>query len=432
MNSPIVIAGAGIAGVATAYSLAENHGLTGITLVDPRPPLTLTSNKSGANYRDWWPHPALAALVRRSIVLMQSLHRAGAPFTMNRRGYLYLTRDPLRAAGLPDLARQYRSAGGGPIRTHGTDGAAAEPYQAASADSHSGPDGADVFVTSSPLQRAFNHLAPELCGGIHARNAGSVDPVALGQYLLAEAKRRGVRLERGEIVAVGTRRGRVRDVSVRTEHGALRIATECFVNAAGPFLPRVQHLVGKPVPLRNVLQQKVWIPDPHGVLPAGAPFTTSLDPMEGLPAGLHIKPESVDGIAGIKLGWAFNNTAEDPVWEPTHSPEFPELVLQCASRLIPGLKRYSAGPLSGAVQTSGYYTIAADDLPVIGPAGPDGAFLAGGLAGYGAMAACAVGEIAAAWIANAARPDLAAAFEPARFENAAYRDSGSALPSGTL
>ena len=36
--------GAGIAGIATAHRLATSYGL-GVTLVDPRPPLTLTSDK---------------------------------------------------------------------------------------------------------------------------------------------------------------------------------------------------------------------------------------------------------------------------------------------------------------------------------------------------------------------------------------------------
>ena len=44
MNSAeIVICGAGMAGIATAYQLAVKHGIRNITLADEGPPLSLTS-----------------------------------------------------------------------------------------------------------------------------------------------------------------------------------------------------------------------------------------------------------------------------------------------------------------------------------------------------------------------------------------------------
>ena len=47
---------AGIAGVATAYHLTR-QGVTDVVLVDERPPLSLTSDKSTEGYRNWWPGP---------------------------------------------------------------------------------------------------------------------------------------------------------------------------------------------------------------------------------------------------------------------------------------------------------------------------------------------------------------------------------------
>ena len=55
-----VICGAGIAGIATAYHLTVGHGLRRVLLVDPRPPLSLTSDKSTECYRNWWPGPGNA------------------------------------------------------------------------------------------------------------------------------------------------------------------------------------------------------------------------------------------------------------------------------------------------------------------------------------------------------------------------------------
>ncbi len=65
-----MICGAGIAGIATAYYLAETQGITDVILVDKRAPLTLTSDKSGECYRNWWPDPFLAQLMNRSIDLI--------------------------------------------------------------------------------------------------------------------------------------------------------------------------------------------------------------------------------------------------------------------------------------------------------------------------------------------------------------------------
>ena len=91
-----VICGAGIAGIATAYHLAR-RGVTDVVLVDERPPLSLTSDKSTECYRNWWPGPgdAMVAAMNRSIDLLEELAReSGNVFGLNRRGYLYATADP--------------------------------------------------------------------------------------------------------------------------------------------------------------------------------------------------------------------------------------------------------------------------------------------------------------------------------------------------
>ena len=62
-TAEIVICGAGIAGVAAAYHLAVRRGVSDIVLVDERPPLSLTSDKSAECYRNWWPGPG-DAMVR--------------------------------------------------------------------------------------------------------------------------------------------------------------------------------------------------------------------------------------------------------------------------------------------------------------------------------------------------------------------------------
>jgi len=50
-----VVCGAGIAGVAAAHEIAVRRRLGRVLIVDPRPPLSLTSDKSTECYRNWWP-----------------------------------------------------------------------------------------------------------------------------------------------------------------------------------------------------------------------------------------------------------------------------------------------------------------------------------------------------------------------------------------
>ena len=52
-----IVCGAGIIGIACAWHLAVRHGLRRVAIVDERPPLSLTSDKSTECYRNWWPGP---------------------------------------------------------------------------------------------------------------------------------------------------------------------------------------------------------------------------------------------------------------------------------------------------------------------------------------------------------------------------------------
>ena len=102
-KAEVVICGAGIAGIATAYHLAARRGMRGVVLVDERPPLSLTSDKSTECYRNWWPGPddAMIAAMNRSIDLLEELAReSGNVFRLNRRGYLFATADAGRVPAL--------------------------------------------------------------------------------------------------------------------------------------------------------------------------------------------------------------------------------------------------------------------------------------------------------------------------------------------
>ncbi len=400
-SGQVVIAGAGIAGIATAWHLARRMDGASVVLVDPRPPLSLTSDRPEANYRNWWPQPAMVALASRSIDLMERLRSSSPGFAMNRRGYLYVTGDTLAADGLPAMVQRYHDAG-------------------------LGPDAADI-LDHGDLQARYPHLAPAILGAIHARRAGSVDAVGLGRAMLDEATERGVRVIAGEVVGLDVDSDGLCGVHVSDTSGGRRIATRRFVDAAGPFAVEVARLIGVGLPIETVLRQKVLLHDPLGVVPRDAPFTIGLDALDGRPSGVHIKPD--DSVAGdaIKLGWAVDQLSTPPLVDPACPPGYPLEVLARAATIIPGLGDYLDRELQVIEHDGGFYARTPDGLPLIGPLEVDGAFVLGGLAGFGAMLACGAGELAASWVLGDAPTADAAAFHPGRFRDGSALDT---RPSG--
>ena len=166
-----VVCGAGIAGVSTAYFLVVHEGMSDVVLCDPRPPLTLTSDKSTEGYRNWWPDPSMVSFMDRSIDLLENLSDAsGNAFNLGRRGYLYVTGGS--ADGLVATAAQISEAGAGSVRIHA--GLSDDPsYLAAEPEGWATHlNGADVFAASEPLTEHFPYLTGAARGATHIRRAG--------------------------------------------------------------------------------------------------------------------------------------------------------------------------------------------------------------------------------------------------------------------
>ncbi|MDX1500662.1 MAG: hypothetical protein R3176_12220, partial [Woeseiaceae bacterium] len=141
-----------------------------------------------------------------------------------------------------------------------------------------------------------------------------------------------------------------------------------------------------------------------------------------LPGGRHCRPDGAAGGTRIKLGWAFNREPSRPVEDLASAPEldpvFPELALRGLAPLLPGLAAYVDEPPRRYAHYGGYYTMTRENWPLIGPLGPDGAFVVAALSGFGTMAACAAGHAAAAWLDGTDLPPYAADLCPARYSDA--------------
>jgi glycine/D-amino acid oxidase-like deaminating enzyme len=339
-TADIAICGAGIAGIATAYTLAR-RGMQNILLIDERPPLSLTSDKSTECYRDFWPGPgdAMVQLMGRSIDILEELARAsGNAFRMNRRGYLYVTRSIAGAERLRQAAEEAAGLGAGPLRVYG----GSEPRNRETqnqeprtqnpeptSDTRQGdketrrqgnpsfdeklpatshqppaishpssivhrlqtytpldphdwegqPRGADFLTDQSLIRQHFPYLGDDVIAVLHARRCGWLSAQQLGMYLLEQARALGVRHITARLDGVELEDGRVAAIRLSGDGAPGRVATPHFVNCAGPLLRVVGQLLGEELPVFSERHVKLAFEDRRGAVPRTAPMVINADPV---------------------------------------------------------------------------------------------------------------------------------------------------------
>ncbi|MCS6828960.1 MAG: FAD-binding oxidoreductase [Caldilinea sp.] len=441
----IVICGAGIAGIAAAYHLAVKHGVRDVTLVDERAPMSLTSDKSTEAYRNWWPGPddAMVRFMNRSIDLLEQIDEESEHrLRLNRRGYLYVTGDSASVPAMVDAAQRAAQMGAGVLRIHAGSVHDPEYIPAAPEDWRGQPDGADLLLDPALIRRHFPYLNPNSVAALHARRCGWFSGQQLGMWMLEQAKTQGVRFLSGRVEAVEVVGGRVQGVKVATDAGTCMLATRTFINAAGPFVKQVAHMMEVELPIFSELHLKMALEDRLGVIPRDAPLVIWEDAqylpwsaeewtvlaeseetrrlLECFPGGAHFRPEGGAGAQTVLLLWAYHLTPVEPRFPVPIDPEFPEIVLRGMTTLAPGLSVYLKR-LPKSYVDGGYYTKTQENRPLIGPLPVEGAYIFAALSGFGLMAACAGGELLAAHVMGAALPVYAPAFLLSRYADPAYQ-----------
>jgi glycine/D-amino acid oxidase-like deaminating enzyme len=441
-TAEVVICGAGIAGVAAAYHLAVRHGLTDVVLVDERPPLSVTSDKSVECYRNWWPGPgdAMVAAMNRSIDLLEELAReSGNVFRMNRRGYLFATAEPERVPQFVQAAEEAAALGAGPVRRHDGPGSNYRPAPAEGFEAQ--PTGCDVITDRALIRRHFGWLADDTVALLHARRCGWFSGQQLGMYLLERARDKGVRLLEGRLEAVETAGGRVTGVRVRGAGGSRTLATPRFVVAAGPLLKSVGRLLGVELPVFCERHGKLAFNDVLGAWPRDAPLTIWTDPvrlpwsddertaladsehrrlLEVFPAGVHGRPEGGGDSQSVLLIWTYDVEPVEPTFPVRFDPTYAEVTIRGMSRMVPAMAAYLER-LPRAFVDGGYYTKTRENRFLSGPLPVEGAYVIGALSGYGLMSSNTAADLLAAHVTGAPLPSYAAAFALSRYDDPAYR-----------
>ena len=440
-TAEVVICGAGICGLAAAYHLTVTHGVKNVVLIDERPPLTLTSDKSSEAYRNWWPGPgdAMVKLMNRSLDWLERWARESRNrFLLNRRGYVYLTADPKRIDDFKHAAEESSGLGAGEVRYH-TARSDAEPYAPITPHGFEDqPTGADLVLERALIRERFPYLNENVVALLHPRRCGWFSGQQLGMYLLEQARAHGAHLINGKIDRVAVQSNRVQTI----HFGSESIDTGCFVDAAGPYLKEVGQLLGVDLPVFNELHCKISIKDTLGIVPRDAPLLVWADPqylpwspeeqaeladsdetrwlLNQFPAGAHLRPEGGSGSDVLILLYNYHTDPVEPIWPPELDPFYPEIALRGLSTMIPGLSAYS-GKVSRPYFDGGYYTRTRENRALVGPLPIEGAYVCGAVSGHGLMAAGAVGELLAAHVTGSPLPDYAPAFSLDRYDDPAYQ-----------
>jgi glycine/D-amino acid oxidase-like deaminating enzyme len=439
-SSKIVICGAGIAGISTAYHLAVVHGHPDVTIVEAGHPLSLTSDKSTEAYRNWWPGPdrAMTAYMNRSIDLIEGIaHATRNRINMNRRGYLFATADAGKIEWLHDMASQAEAHGAGPVRVHATP---SSPYLPSPEGGIEFPlTGADLITDRDLICRHFPYLADATVAVAHARRAGWLSAQQLGMVMLEGAREHGAKLVRGRIVGIDVTGGRVRHVQVDHEGERRTLEVTHLVIAAGPMLKETVRLLGLELPIFAERHLKISVPDPTGAVSRAAPMLIWLDEqylpwseeeraalaeddgtrwlLQKFPPGVHGRPDG----AGTSLLALFNydNSPADVVFPLPDEPHYAEIALRGMSTMVPALKAYAERGVRSLVD-GGYYIKTRENRPLIGPLAMEGAYVSGAFSGFGVMASCAGGDLIARHVLEMDLPEYAPAFMLSRYNDPGY------------
>ncbi|MEU5881719.1 glycine oxidase ThiO [Spirillospora sp. NPDC047279] len=370
----IVIIGAGVIGLATAWRAAARGAA--VTLVDPEPASGASSVAAGmltpVSELTYGEEPllrlGLASRERYGAFIAELEELTGHDTGYRGDGILEVAFDSDDLGYLDDLRRFQESLG---IRVEA--------------------------LTGRECRKAEPMLAPGVRGGLLAPEDGSVDPRRLAPALLAAAGRLGVRLVRRRAAAVIVENDAA--AGVRLDDGSEIRAAKVLL-AAGPWSGDVEGLPpGVVPPVRPVKGQVIR-------LRTRVPFLRRAT--RGLVRGssVYLVPradgEIVIGATQEELGFDTRVTAGG-VWE----------LLRDARELLPGVTELEFTEVSAGLRPG-----SPDNAPVMGPTALPGFFLGTGHFRNGILLAPVSADVLTEVLLDGTVPEVGRPFAPGRFDAA--------------
>jgi len=366
----VVVVGGGVHGLATAYYLARNHGITNVAVVDKSYIGSGGSGRNTAILRSNYLTPDGVRFYDRSLTLYQ---RLAAELNYNvmfsRRGHLTLAHNDSSLRTM-----RWR----------------AEVNKACGVDSEViGPDDIKTLV---PFMDTSTQTRYPILGALYHPPGGIIrhDAVVWGYARAADAM--GVHVHQDtEVTGIDVEGGRV--TGVRTNRGS--IATNVVVNCAAGWATLVCDLAGVRLPVQTFpLQAAVTEPV--------RPFLDTVV----VSGTLHVYVSQTD------RGELVFGASVDPFasYSTRGSLEFVEGLASHVLQLMPSLS-----PLRLLRQWAGLCDMTPDFAPIMGHTAVEGFLVDVGWGTYGFKAGPVAGEAMAECIATGRTPELISAFGLRRF-----------------
>jgi glycine oxidase len=367
----VVIVGAGVIGLATAWR-AAGRGLD-VTIVDPHPASGASRVAAGmltpvselAYGEDPLLHLGIASRDRYPGFVAELEDLTGQDTGYRDDGTLQVAFDSDDLAYLQDLRRFQETLG---IRTSALSG--------------------------RECRRLEPMLTPSVRGGLLAERDGSVDPRRLTAALLTAVDRAGVTLVRERAKDVILEDDRATGVRLA---GGRELRADRVMLAAGPWTHQIGGLPDGVVPvIRPVKGQVVR-------LRTRVPFLTRSTRGVVKGSSIYLVPrrdgEIVIGATQEEMGYDTTVTAGG-LWE----------LMRDARELIPGITELEFVEVSAGLRPG-----SPDNAPLIGPSVLPGLLLATGHFRNGVLLAPVTAELMADVLVSGEVPDVAKAFRPDRF-----------------
>ena len=346
METSVVIVGGGFAGASTAYSLAC-AGVTDVVIVEREPVCGYhASGRNAALGLQLTEDDRFTELAIRGAAILREppSELADAPL-LSSSGSILVASKP---ESLEQLLRR--------ARVHDL------PCERL---------GVDAIIERWPLL-----AGGPMVGGVLFPTDGAIDISTLLAGFLAQARRRGVRVETGrEVTGFAPRSG---GVVIETSGGT--IEARCVVVAAGAWAGTVGARAGAGGPGFDPVRRHLHITQPLPQLDAESPFMWHVD------EEFYVRPES-----GACLVSACDELIVEPQDPPVAANAVPDLAAKL-ERTAPRLAEYGVARTWACLRTftrgTGRPLIGWDDRV-------DWLFWTAGLGGHGATCSPAIGEISA-------------------------------------
>ena len=357
-TAAVVVIGGGVMGASTAYHLAQ-AGARDVLLLEREAFFGLgATGRCAGGIRHQFATDINIRLSLLSLRMLDALEaETGQPALVRKCGYLFVLTRPDDVPAFQRHATLQRSLG--------------VPTEWLSGD--------------EVRQRLPGWAFADALAGTFVASDGLADPNSVVMAYIHAARRLGARCLNGAVVeGIETAGGRVQ--AVLTNQG--RFATECVVDAAGPWSAPVAALAGVALPVLPVRRQWLTTSALPG-LPPDVPFIIDFA------QSLYFHPEGAGLLTGMSnpdQAPGFDQSV-DLTWELTH--------LEAAARRLPRLE--TAGIAS---RWAGLYEVTPDAHPILGATPIQGFYAVTGFSGHGFMHGPICGLLMAELITTGHTPTL--------------------------